>query len=62
MCCERWHVQRLLSPANKKPRAVGRFADLFSRSCLRDGLLQPVLLDWISIHSPPFSALFRPEA
>lgn len=43
-------------------QGVGRFADLSVWSFVRDGLLQPVLLDWESSDSPPFSALFRPEA
>jgi len=43
-------------------QGVGRFADLSVWSFVRDGLLQPVLLDWASSDSPPVSALFRPEA
>lgn len=43
-------------------QGVGRFADLSVWSYVRDGLLEPVLLDWASSDSPPFSALFRPEA
>lgn len=41
---------------------VGRFADLSVWSFVRDGLLQPALVDWVSSDSPPFSALIRPEA
>lgn len=41
---------------------VGRFADLSVWRYVRDGLLQPVLLDWDSLDSPPFSALLRPDA
>ena len=43
-------------------QGVGRFADLSVWSFVRDGLLQPVLVDWESSDSPPFSALIRPEA
>lgn len=43
-------------------QGVGRFADLSVWPFVRDGLLQPVLLDWESSDSPPFSALVRPEA
>lgn len=43
-------------------QGVGRFADLSVWSYVRDGLLQPVLPDWVSSDSPPVSALFRPEA
>lgn len=43
-------------------QGVGRFADLSVWPFVRDGLLQPVLLDWESSDSPPFSALIRPEA
>lgn len=43
-------------------QGVGRFADLSVWPLIRDGLLQPVLLDWESSDSPPFSALIRPEA
>jgi DNA-binding transcriptional LysR family regulator len=41
---------------------VSRFADLSVWSYVRDGLLQPVLLDWDSLDAPPFSALVRPDA
>jgi DNA-binding transcriptional LysR family regulator len=43
-------------------QGVGRFADLSVWSHVRDGLLQPVLLDWDSPDAPPFSALIRPDA
>jgi DNA-binding transcriptional LysR family regulator len=43
-------------------QGVGRFADLSVWSFVRDGLLQPVLVDWESSDSPPFSALIRPES
>ena len=43
-------------------QGVGRFADLSVWPFVRDGLLQPVLLDWESSDSPPFSALIRPES
>lgn len=43
-------------------QGVGRFADLSVWPFVRDGLLQPVLLDWDSNDSPPFSALIRPES
>jgi DNA-binding transcriptional LysR family regulator len=43
-------------------QGVGRFADLSVWSFVRDGLIQPVLLDWDSSDSPPFSALIRPES
>lgn len=43
-------------------QGVGRFADLSVWSFVRDGLLQPVLVDWVSSDSPPFSALIRPES
>lgn len=43
-------------------QGVGRFADLSVWPLVRDGLLQPVLLDWDSSDSPPFSALIRPES
>ena len=43
-------------------QGVGRFADLSVWPAVRDGLLQPVLLDWESSDSPPFSALIRPES
>lgn len=43
-------------------QGVGRFADLSVWPLVRDGLLQPVLLDWESSDSPPFSALIRPES
>lgn len=41
---------------------VSRFADLSVWPFVRDGLLEPVLVDWDSSDAPPFSALFRPEA
>lgn len=43
-------------------QGVGRFADLSVWSHVRDGLLQPVLLDWDSADAPPFNALVRPDA
>lgn len=43
-------------------QGVGRFADLSVWPLVRDGMLQPVLLDWESSDSPPFSALIRPES
>lgn len=43
-------------------QGVGRFADLSVWPFVRDGLLQPVLLDWESSDSPPFSALIRPDS
>jgi len=43
-------------------QGVGRFADLSVWHHVRDGLLQPVLLDWDSPDAPPFSALLRPDA
>lgn len=41
---------------------VGRFADLSVWPHVRDGTLQPALVEWDSNDSPPFSALYRPEA
>ncbi len=43
-------------------QGVGRYADLSVWHHVRDGLLQPVLLDWDSPDAPPFSALVRPDA
>lgn len=43
-------------------QGVGRFADLSVWPFVRDGLLQPALLDWDSSDAPPFSALIRPES
>ena len=43
-------------------QGVGRFADLSVWPFVRDGLLQPALLEWESSDSPPFSALIRPES
>lgn len=43
-------------------QGVGRFADLSVWPFVRDGLLQPALLDWESSDSPPFGALIRPES
>ena len=43
-------------------QGVGRFADLSVWPLVRDGLLQPALLEWESSDSPPFSALIRPES
>ncbi|WP_298828158.1 LysR substrate-binding domain-containing protein [uncultured Piscinibacter sp.] len=41
---------------------VSRFADLSVWRYVREGHLQPVLLDWDSPDSPPFNALVRPDA
>jgi len=43
-------------------QGVGRFADVSVWPHVRSGRLQPVLTDWDSSDSPPFSALYRPEA
>lgn len=43
-------------------QGVGRFADLSVWPFVRDGLLQPALVEWESSDSPPFSALIRPES
>lgn len=43
-------------------QGVSRFADLSIWPRVRDGALQPVLLDWDTKDAPPFSALYRPEA
>lgn len=43
-------------------QGVGRFADLSVWPFVRDGMLQPVLLEWESSDSPPFSALIRSES
>ena len=43
-------------------QGVGRFADLSVWPHVKDGSLQPVLVEWGSQDSPPFSALYRPEA
>lgn len=43
-------------------QGVGRFADLSVWPFVRDGLLQPALVDWESSDSPPFNALIRPES
>lgn len=43
-------------------QGVSRFADLSVWHHVRDGLLQPALLDWDSSDAPPFSALVRPDA
>ena len=43
-------------------QGVGRFADLSVWPFVRDGLLEPALLDWDSSDSPPFSALIRPRS
>lgn len=40
-------------------QGVGRFADLSIWPHLRDGTLQPALLDWDTPDAPPFSALYR---
>lgn len=41
---------------------VGRFADVSVWPHVKAGRLQPVLADWDSKDSPPFSALYRAEA
>ena len=38
---------------------VGRFNDLTATQGLRDGTLEPVLLDWVGQHSPPLNLLIR---
>lgn len=43
-------------------QGVGRFADISVWPLVRDGRLQPVLTEWESRDSPPFSALIRQEA
>ena len=43
-------------------QGVGRFADVSVWPHVKEGRLQPVLLEWDSNDSPPFSALYRPEA
>jgi DNA-binding transcriptional LysR family regulator len=43
-------------------QGVGRFADVSVWPHVHAGELQPVLVDWESQDSPPFSALYRPEA
>lgn len=48
--------------AVRSGHGVGRFADLSVWQDLREGALQPVLLDWDSRDSPPFNALTRAEA
>ncbi|HMN79328.1 MAG TPA: LysR family transcriptional regulator [Burkholderiaceae bacterium] len=40
-------------------RIAGRWNDLTVRDSLRDGRLQPVLLDWEGQHSPPLTLLLR---
>lgn len=42
-------------------QGVGRFADLSIWPLIQSGALQPVMTDWHSAESPPYSALFRPE-
>lgn len=42
-------------------QGVGRFADVSVWPHVREGSLQPVLVDWDSHDSPPFSALYRPD-
>jgi len=41
---------------------VGRFADISVWPHVKDGTLQPAMQDWDCNDSPPFSALYRPEA
>lgn len=36
---------------------VGRINDLTARAAIRDGSLQPVLLDWTGLHAPPLTLL-----
>lgn len=43
-------------------QGVSRFADVSVWPHVRDGRLQPVLTEWDSNDSPPYSALYRPEA
>lgn len=43
-------------------QGVSRFADVSIWPHVRDGRLQPVLTEWDSQDSPPFSALYRPQA
>ena len=43
-------------------QGVGRFADLSVWHLVREGRLEPVLMDWGSVDSPPFHALVRPDA
>lgn len=43
-------------------QGVGRFADVSVWPHVRAGALQPVMTDWDSQDSPPFSALYRPQA
>lgn len=43
-------------------QGVGRFADVSVWPHVKAGKLQPVLMDWDSNDSPPFSALYRPDA
>lgn len=43
-------------------QGVGRFADLSVWPLIQAGVLQPVMTDWDSPESPPYSALYRPEA
>jgi len=38
---------------------VARVNDLTALAALRDGLLQPVLLDWTGLHAPPLNLLIR---
>lgn len=40
-------------------RLVARVNDLTARDALARGLLQPVLLDWDGLHSPPLNLLYR---
>ena len=40
-------------------QAVARLNDLTTRQGLRDGTLQPVLLDWVGQSSPPLSLVLR---
>jgi DNA-binding transcriptional LysR family regulator len=40
-------------------QAVVRVNDLTATDALRDGTLEPVLLDWVGQHSPPLNVLIR---
>jgi len=42
-------------------QGVGRFADVSVWPHVKEGVLQPVLVDWDSRDSPPFSALYRSD-
>lgn len=42
-------------------QGVGRFADVSVWPLIQAGVLEPVMTDWDSPESPPYSALYRPE-